>query len=121
MTNTAREPDPDCRICDGTGWEEVPGEGWAPENVPCACTTPKSKNRKSHFSSLSHIIDDCLAAGVTVYCVKMPKKHRDYLLRNLAKVRRRPVLPGREGWISGVPVIEDNSLRQPFIVITDER
>lgn len=120
-----REPDPACRLCDGTGWKEVPSQdgGWTPDNVPCSCTgseRPTSKSRRSFFSAISHIVDDCLAAGITVYAVKMPPEKRDYLLRQVAKARKRPSLPGKEHFVCGVPVVEAPGLRQPFIVVTDE-
>lgn len=120
-----REPDPGCPICDGTGWKEVAArDGWGADNVPCNCMgkgeKQPGKHRRSFFSSISHIIDDCLAAGVTVYCVKMQPEKRDYLLRQVASARKRPALPGREHWVCGVPVLEAPGLKQPFIVVTDE-
>ena len=102
----------------------MPGDGYAADNVPCNCMgmgeKKPGKHRRSFFSSISHIIDDCLASGVTVYCVRMQPAKREYMLRQLASVRKRPPLPGREHWVCGVPVIADEKLRAPFIVVTDE-
>ena len=128
MARNGKEPDPGCRICDGTGWKEVPSGdgGWALDNVPCNCITTDGqdrkpgKHRRSFFSAISHILDDCYASGVMVYCVKMHSAKRDYLIRQMAGARKRPTLPGREAHICGVPIVADDNMRPPFLVITDE-
>lgn len=131
MAGDRIEADPDCRLCHGDGWVEVAGEGWARDNERCSCTEPapsrraskRTKHQRTHFNAIAHIIDDCLTAGVLVYCVRMPKKDRDKLLDNLKLLRRRSTRPEHEASILGVPVVEDDRLAAkglPYLVVTDE-
>lgn len=126
------EPNPDCRDCFGDGWVET-GEGWGAENVRCRCTDPVKAERSanaqtrkrgheafSHFASIAQIIDDCLAAGIAVHYVKMPVQERETLIRQRAKKRKRPTIPGQEATVLGVPVVADDGIGRSFIVVTNE-
>tara|TARA_Y100000296_G_scaffold72828_1_gene89627 strand:+ start:350 stop:751 length:402 start_codon:yes stop_codon:yes gene_type:complete len=130
MTEQSRRFDPDheCVACKGTGWIEV-GSGWGASNEPCVCVgvpvgTPEYRRRGheafSHFASIAQILDDCFAAGVQVYCIRMKRQDRDNLIRQRTKKRRRDTLPGREASVCGVPVVIDEGLKAKFIVDTEE-